>query len=285
MQPAQKVALITGADGGLGRATAVQLARRGVELLLASRDAKKGQQLAEDIANIHPGAKITSLALDLGNLSSVKRVANLVIEQVPRLDWLINNAGVFIPPLTFTDNGFESQFGINHLGHFALTVGLQEKLSQAHSCRVITVSSSVHRFAQINWQNLNAEKHYSRWHAYAVSKLANLLFTHALQTRLPGQSLAFAVHPGYVATAITRHLALGSLGNKIFGQSPDQAIAGILRACEDEDLAPASYIGPAGLIGLRGTAEILKPSRHTLNPELAEKLWQHSEQLTNFHWS
>lgn len=285
MKTTEKIALITGADGGLGKAIATQLAARGVELLLASRDAEKGQQLAMDIGKAYSSAKITSLQLDLGNLSSIQRFTNHIVEHVPRLDWLINNAGVFIPPLTFTDNGFESQFGINHLGHFALTVGLKSKLIQAHCCRVITLSSSAHRFARMDWHNLNAEKRYRRWQAYAMSKLSNLLFTHALQSRLPSHSLAVAVHPGYVATGITRHLTLGRLGNKLIGQAADQAINGILSGCVDENLAPASYIGPPGLIGLRGASQILKPSRQARDPQLAEKLWQRSEKLTNFHWS
>ncbi|NYV77932.1 oxidoreductase, partial [Streptomyces sp. UH6] len=199
-----RVAVVTGANGGLGLVTALELARRGAEVVLACRDVAKGREAADGIEAVVPAARVDVARLDLADLASVRAFA----EDLPygRLDLLVNNAGVMALPHRTTADGFETQFGVNHLGHFALTGLLLPRLLATPGARVVTVSSFLHALANIDARDLNAERGYHRWTAYARSKTANLLFTHELARRLAAAGAdvtAAAAHPGYSATNLT----------------------------------------------------------------------------------
>src|SRR5215475_173622 len=203
-----RLAVVTGANTGLGFETAQVLAARGASVVLAVRDTEKGKAAAARIAVTAPGADVTVQHLDLTSLDSIRAAAGELRAQHPAIDLLINNAGVMFPPKQTTGDGFELQFGTNHLGHFALTGLLLEQMLPVPGSRVVTVSSLAHRIqARINFDDLQSEHSYSRVAAYSQSKLANLMFTYELQRRLSGAgtTIAVAAHPGLASTELTRH--------------------------------------------------------------------------------
>ena len=203
-----RVAVVTGANTGLGFETARVLAARGASVVLAVRDIEKGKRAAARIAGTAPGANVMVQPLDLASLDSIRAAAGELRAQHPRIDLLINNAGVMFTPRQTTGDGFELQFGTNHLGHFALTGLLLEQMLPVPGSRVVTVSSLAHRIrARINFDDLQGERSYSRVAAYGQSKLANLMFTYELQRRLSGAgtTIAVAAHPGLAATELTRN--------------------------------------------------------------------------------
>ncbi|XP_060576274.1 retinol dehydrogenase 12-like [Ruditapes philippinarum] len=204
-----KTVLITGANTGIGKETARDLARRGARVLLACRDIVKAEKAAEDIRRSTGSDDVVIYNLDLASLTSVRQCAEQVINNEPRLDVLINNAGVMIMPYCKTEDGFEMQFGTNHLGHFLLTNLLLDLLKKSAPSRIINVSSSAHRMGHINFDDLNGEKSYSRVGAYAQSKAANILFTRELSKRLKGTGVtANSLHPGLINTELLRHAPL-----------------------------------------------------------------------------
>src|SRR6266481_8021433 len=203
-----RLAVVTGANTGLGFETARVLAARGASVVLAVRDTEKGKAAAARIAGTAPGATVMVQPLDLASLESVRAAAGELRARHPRIDLLINNAGVMFTPKQTTHDGFELQFGTNHLGHFALTGLLLEQMLPVPGSRVVTVSSLAHRLrARIHFDDLQGERSYNRVGAYGQSKLANLLFTYELQRRLSGAgtTIAVAAHPGLVATELTRN--------------------------------------------------------------------------------
>jgi NAD(P)-dependent dehydrogenase (short-subunit alcohol dehydrogenase family) len=269
--------IVTGANSGIGRAAAHQLAGAGARVTLAVRNTDKGQAAAAGM----PG-ETEVRALDLASLDSVREFA---AGWDGEIDLLINNAGVMIPPLSRTAEGFELQFGTNHLGHFALTNLLLEKLSG----RVVTVSSMAHRSGHIDFDDLNWErKPYSGWRAYGQSKLANLLFTSELQRRLNAAGstvLATAAHPGYAATNLQFHSGhrafdlLSSVGNRLLAQDENGGALPTLYAAL-EDIPGDSYAGPGGFMEQRGAAKLVGRSAAAKDPEVARRLWDVSEELT-----
>ncbi len=272
-----RTAIVTGASSGIGRATARALAAAGARVVLAVRDAGKGQAAA---AAMHGAPEVREL--DLASLDSVRAFA---AGWDGRIDLLINNAGVMVPPLTRTADGFELQFGTNHLGHFALTNLLLDQVTG----RVVTVSSSAHQFGRIDFSDLNWErKPYRSWRAYGQSKLANLLFTAELQRRLSAAGspvLATAAHPGYAATNLQSHsqrrllgFAMG-LGNRLIAQPADGGALPVLYAAV-AGIPGGSFAGPGGLLGLRGAPKLVGRSRTARDPGAARRLWQVSEELT-----
>lgn len=274
--PGQRV-IVTGANSGIGRATAQALAAAGAQVTLAVRDLDRGHAAAADI----PG-KTEVRRLDLASLASVREFAAAWDGQI---DLLINNAGVMIPPLSRTADGFELQFGTNHLGHFALTNLLLPKISG----RVITVSSSAHQFGRIDFDDINWERRrYRRWPAYAQSKLANLLFSSELQRRLDGAGravLSVAAHPGYAATNLQSHsgsgfwsLAMERFANPLFAQSESAGALPTLYAAF-ADIPGGSFVGPTGLT-MRGAPGVVPRSRRAQDGAAARRLWELSEQLT-----
>lgn len=282
MMADQPVALVTGANGALGRAIVEALLNMDYRVILGCRTQATANELSDALRQQYPSAQLDHAVLDLANLGSVAAGVELLKAREHRLDLLINNAAVLLPSLTRTVDGLESQFGINHLGHFALTVGLKDLLLSTTNSRVITLSSAAHRLGRMNFDDLNAERSFSGMRAYAQSKLANLLFTLSLQRRLGSHGLAQAVHPGYVASRLTRHIPLAALGNRFIAQTPQQAVQHVLMALDAND--PGGYFGPRAWFGLRGTTTRLTPAGHALDATSAERLWRQSEALTGLRW-
>jgi NAD(P)-dependent dehydrogenase (short-subunit alcohol dehydrogenase family) len=278
---AGQTVIVTGASSGIGLETARALAGHGARVILAVRDEAKGAAAA---STLPAPAEKEVRPLDLASLDSVRAFARDWAGQP--VDLLINNAGVMIPPLSRTADGFELQFGTNHLGHFALT----NLLLPAITGRVVTVSSGAHRSGHIDFDDLNWERRrYLRWRAYGQSKLANLLFTAELQRRLTeagSKVRSLAAHPGYAATNLQSHsgsrlmeFAMGNLGNRILAQD---AAAGALPTlyAATADLPGNTFVGPSGFAGLRGAPAPCPRSRAARDPETARRLWQVSETLT-----
>jgi NAD(P)-dependent dehydrogenase (short-subunit alcohol dehydrogenase family) len=272
-----RTVIITGANSGIGRAAAQALAGAGAHVVLAVRNAEKGQTAAATM----PG-ETEVRQLDLASLASVRDFATT---WEGHIDVLINNAGVMVPPLTRTADGFELQFGTNHLGHFALTNLLLEHITG----RVVTVSSTGHRVGSIDFDDLNWErKPYKRWRAYGQSKLANLLFTAELQRRLTvagSAVLATAAHPGYASTNLQFHSQrrswdlLNALGNRLFAQDENGGALPTLYAAL-ADIPGNSFAGPGGFMEQRGAPKLVGRSGAAKNEDVARHLWDVSEQLT-----
>jgi NAD(P)-dependent dehydrogenase (short-subunit alcohol dehydrogenase family) len=269
--------IVTGANSGIGRAAAHALAAKGARVVLAVRTVEKGREAAATM----PGAPEVR-RLDLASLDSVREFAAAWDGEI---DLLINNAGVMVPPLTRTAEGFELQFGTNHLGHFALTNLLLEQITG----RVVTVSSTGHRIGSIDFDDLNWErKRYKAWRAYGQSKLANLLFTAELQRRLTAAGspvLANAAHPGYASTNLQfkseRRLGdlVGVLGNRLFAQDADGGALPTLYAAV-ADVPGDSFAGPGGFMEQRGAPKLVGRSKAARDADVARRLWEVSEELT-----
>ncbi|MGW2651307.1 oxidoreductase [Streptomyces sp. NPDC001393] len=275
-----RTAVITGANSGLGLATAEALARSGAHVVFAVRDLARGGAAA---AKVSGSTEVRRL--DLADLDSVREFA---AGWDRPLDLLINNAGVMMLPEQRTKQGFEMQFGTNHLGHFALTNLLLPHVTD----RVVTVSSGLHRGGVIHFEDVNLRGRYTPSRAYAQSKLANLLFTLELQRRLTeaGSPVrALAAHPGYAATNLQSHHAnplmrgLMAVGNRVFAQS-DRAGALPTLYAASQDLPGASYVGPSGLGEMRGTPTLVGRSRAASDAQAARRLWTLSEELTGVEW-
>lgn len=282
----RRTAVITGANSGLGFETAAALAAKGARVVLAVRDLDKGHGAAKRILAATPGAKVDVQQLDLASLASIRTAAEQLRTDHGRIDLLINNAGVMYPPEQTTRDGFELQFGTNHLGHFALTGLLLERLLPVEGSRVVTVSSIGHRIrAAIHFDDLNWENGYSRVGAYGQSKLANLLFTYELQRRLAAAgrpTIAIAAHPGGANTDLGRHLPalLRAPFMRWFTQSAAMGALPTLRAATDPTVHGGQYYGPAGLGGIQGHPEIVSSSKRSRDTALQHRLWQVSEELT-----
>jgi NAD(P)-dependent dehydrogenase (short-subunit alcohol dehydrogenase family) len=290
-----RTAVVTGANSGIGFRTAVELARRGAEVTLAARDRERGATALGRLRAEVPDAAAALAALDLAGLDSVRAFAEAY--QPDGLDLLVNNAGVMAVPLRLTPDGFESQFGTNHLGHFALTGLLLPRLLARPGARVVTVTSSVHRRGSLDFGNLDAERGYRKWPAYAQSKLANLLFTFELQRRADaaGADLAaVAAHPGYATTNLqiagprlagSRVNEAGArLLNRVLGQSAAGGALPLLRAATDPAVRGGEVFGPGGFQQMRGAPVQVPVSRRARDRELAERLWTVSEEKTGVRY-
>jgi NAD(P)-dependent dehydrogenase (short-subunit alcohol dehydrogenase family) len=279
-------AIVTGAGSGLGTITARELARAGARVIMAVRDTAKGERAAAAIRADVPGAELTLRHLDLADLSSVRAFAS---EIEGPLDRLINNAGVMAPPRRLTADGFESQIGTNHLGHFALTGLLLEQLSAAPAPRVVTVSSGAHRIGTMRFDDLMWERGYNNWRAYGQSKLANLLFCFELARRAAqaGSPLrSLAAHPGYAATNLqfagpTRFYekAMMTVTNHLIAQSAEMGALPSLYAAV-ADVPSGSFIGPDGFMEQRGHPKVVTAAGRAYDEAAWARLWEMSEQLT-----
>jgi NAD(P)-dependent dehydrogenase (short-subunit alcohol dehydrogenase family) len=280
-----RLGVITGANTGLGLQTAQVLAARGASVVLAVRDIEKGKRAAARIAGTAPGANVMVEPLDLTSLESIRAAAAELRAKHPRIDLLINNAGVMLTPRQSTRDGFELQFGTNHLGHFALTGLLLEQMLPVPGSRVVTVSSLAHRVrARINFDDPQGERSYSRVRAYAQSKLANLMFTYELQRRLSGAgtTIAVAAHPGLADTELTRNspAIAAFLYARVLSQTAAIGALSVLRAATDPGVLGGQYYGPAGLFGARGYPTLAHSSRRSHDTAIQRRLWTVSEQLT-----
>ena len=284
-----RVAVVTGANSGIGLEAARELARRGASVVLACRNADKGGEAKRKIVDAVPSAAVAVEALDLGSLASVRAFAERFAASHERLDLLINNAGVMAPPRQVTSDGFELQFGTNHLGHFALTGLLIGMMDGRDDARVVIVSSGAHRTGRIAFDDLQGEQSYGRWRAYGQSKLANLLFMYELDRRLRARSSSIrtvAAHPGYAATNLQSAAAprldvmLMSVGNAIFAQSAAMGALPTLYAATVPDLAGGTYVGPSGMFEMRGHPQAVSASAAARDEAVAQRLWGVSAELT-----
>jgi len=278
-----RVAIVTGANTGIGFETAAALAAGNATVVLACRSGKKAEEAMRRIRQRTPETHLEYIELDLASLASVERFAESYRAAHDRLDLLINNAGVMIPPLGRTEDGFELQFGCNHLGHFALTGRLMDTLAATPGARVVNVSSMAHRYGVMDFDNLNAEKRYEKIPAYGQSKLANLLFTFELQRRLErigSGVLATAAHPGWTGTDLQRHSSVIAFLNHFFAQSPPMGALPTLRAATDPMAAGGDYYGPRGFYEMRGYPKKVETSPAARNELDAHRLWEVSEDLT-----
>jgi NAD(P)-dependent dehydrogenase (short-subunit alcohol dehydrogenase family) len=240
---------VTGANSGIGYEMARALARKEARVILSCRNKDKGEAAVRQIAQAYPEAKADLMQLDLSDLASVRRFADEFTSRYGRLDILINNAGIMRPPFGKTADGFELQFGTNHLGHFALTGLLLALIIRTPQARVITVSSGGERFGEIDFDNLNAEKGYDGGRAYGQSKLANLLFTYELQRRFEDagvDTIAAAAHPGWTVTNLQVHWRMLRVLNPFIGQKPEMGALPALYAATAPDVQGGDYYGPGG---------------------------------------
>src|SRR5882672_4662886 len=281
-----RLAVVTGANTGLGFETARVLAARGASVVLAVRDTEKGKAAAARIAGTAPGADVTVQPLDLASLDSIRAAAGELRARHPRIDVLINNAGVMFTPKQTTRDGFELQLGTNHLGHFALTGLLLEQMLPVPGSRVVTVSSLAHRLrARINFGDLQSQRSYRRVAAYGQSKLANLMFTYELARRLSGAAttttIAVAAHPGLASTELSRYTpAIVAFSYALVSQKAAMGALPVLRAATDPGVAGGQYYGPGGLLGARGYPELAHSSRRSRDTATQRRLWTVSEELT-----
>ncbi len=292
-----RVALVTGANSGLGFQAALALARAGAYVILAARDASRGEAALARVRASAPGAEVELMALDLADLSSVRGFADAFGERHDRLDLLLNNAGVMALPYRRTADGFEMQLGTNHLGHFALTGLLLPRLLAGSAPRVVTVSSVMHRIGRIRFDDLQGERRYRKWLAYGQSKLANLLFAFELQRRAEGAGTplrSLAAHPGYAATNLQvagprmessrSGERLNELANRVLAQPDSQGALSALYAATVRELPGGSYIGPDGPLEARGHPQRVGASAAAQDPATARRLWEVSEGLTGLHY-
>ncbi|MFI6480404.1 oxidoreductase [Nonomuraea sp. NPDC050663] len=277
-----KTAIVTGANSGLGYVSARELARKGARVIMAVRDERKGGAAKAEIERAITGADLDLRLMDLADLDSVRAFASGVDG---RIDILMNNAGVMMPPRTLTKQGFELQFGANHLAHFALTGLLLDRL--ADDGRVVTVSSDLHRRGRIDFDDPHGERRYSPIGHYAQSKFANVLFALELDRRLTvsgARIRSIVTHPGYTATNLQtsgpRGLLKwgGWLGNQLFAQSVDMGALSQVYAAVEPQAQGGQFIGPHR--GMRGYPAVARPVASAEDPESARRLWTLSEQLT-----
>lgn len=280
-----KTFFVTGANTGLGYEASKVLASKGARVLLGCRNAEKAADAITRIQADHPSADVVHVSLDLGDLASVEAAAK-VVRQEPRLDGLINNAGIMMPPYGLTKDGFEQQFGVNHLGHFALTGHLLPLLETTEGSRIVNTSSNGHKMGEMAWDDLKAETKYSATLRYGMTKLANLLFTLELSKRLADAEsgvLAVTVHPGGADTELGRHIGMAKFLQPLLRPFLNSALQGAwptLMGATWPDAQPNHYYGPNGIFELAGPAKIVKGNAKSQDPERARKLWEVSEELT-----
>lgn len=302
-----RTALVTGANSGLGLRASEALAAAGARVLMACRNSDRAAAAAKEVTAVATGAPPEVVTLDLADLDSVRAAASAVADRVDHLDVLLNNAGVMAIPLRRTAQGFELQFGTNHLGHFALTghllplllagagsSALRDRPGAGNDpARVVTVSSTAHRGGRIRWDDLNWERGYRKWSAYSQAKLANLLFAFELARRLEhsgARVVSVAAHPGYASTHLqavgpemTRNPLMAqamNIGNWLFAQSDRQGALPELYAATVPGVRNGDYFGPDGPFESRGSPTLVTARRAAYDLDAARRLWTRSEEMT-----
>lgn len=286
--------VITGANTGIGFEAARLLGRANARLVLGCRDPGRAESAAAKLRAEAPGARVELVALDLADLASIRQAAGSILERVPAIDVLINNAGVMALPRRTTRDGFEMQLGTNHLGHFALTGLLMPAIIAAPAARVVNVSSGLHKRGRVDFDDLQSERRYDKWKAYAQSKLCNLLFAYELERRFRAahtRAISLACHPGYAATELQSRgpsmegsKLLGlimSVGNSLLAQSAEAGAWPTVFAAVSPEARGMDYIGPMGLAHMRGRPGRDRSTRRSHSEADARRLWEISEQLTS----
>lgn len=279
-----KCFVVTGANTGLGFEATRVLAARGARVILACRDETKASEAMRRIRAATPNADLGFVPYDQGDLDSIRRAA-VLLSSHPRIDVLVNNAGVMVPPLQRTKQGFEMQFGVNHLGSFAFTALMLPKLAETRDARVVVTGSLAHTSGCIEWDDINADKGYKKWPRYGMSKLANLLFLFELDRRLRAMGspvMAVGCHPGFATTDLGRHMpGIGLLWLlfKPFSNTPAMGAWPTLQAATGE-VKPGEYYGPQGFREIKGPSGVAKRARQATDPKLARRLWDVSVQMS-----
>ena len=286
-----RVAIVTGSNTGIGYGAAAVLADKGAHVVLAVRNVDKGNDAKARITASSPNAVVTVQELDLTSLASIRKAADELRAAHPRIDLLINNAGVMYTDKASTKDGFELQFGTNHLGHFALTGQLLDNMLPVDGSRVVTISSVGHRIrARIHFEDLQLERNYDRVVSYGQSKLANLLFTYELARRLKLKGAptgALAAHPGAADTDLLRNMPGGTrqvsefFWTNFIAQNADMGALPTLRAAADPSAQSGQYYGPDGLGEQRGHPKVVKSSAQSHDEDVQRRLWSVSEELTD----
>ncbi|MDH5021474.1 oxidoreductase [Halobacterium rubrum] len=289
-----RTVVVTGANSGIGFEATKAFARAGAHVVMACRSTERGEDARDDVAAEYPGASLTVRELDLADLDSVTAFADWFRTEYDALHVLANNAGVMAIPRSETADGFETQFGVNHLGHFALTAELLGVLRRTSGeTRVVTQSSGAHETGEIDFEDLQHTDDYGKWSAYGQSKLANVLFTYELDRRLRAASASVtsvACHPGYAATNLQlrgpeaegsrlRLLAMKA-ANALVGQSAERGAWPLLYAATDPSVDGGEYVGPGGFLNMRGHPERQQSSERSRDEDTARRLWTVSEELT-----
>jgi NAD(P)-dependent dehydrogenase (short-subunit alcohol dehydrogenase family) len=286
-----RIALVTGANSGLGYITACELARHGATVVLGCRDEVRGREAVARIIAEVPKAELELRTLDMADLASIREFADGIQASYPALDLLVNNAGVMAIPRRETADGFEMQLGTNHLGHFALTGLLLPLMVTQPNARVVTVSSNAHKPGSINFDDIMHERSYRKWKVYSDSKLANLLFAFELQRRLSAIDsplISVAAHPGTAATNLVKPGSAGNrlkqtvmtVGVRVVGQSEAQGALPQLYAATSPEVRGGEYFGPNGIAENRGYPKRVDSNSASKDPETATRLWALSEDLT-----
>jgi NAD(P)-dependent dehydrogenase (short-subunit alcohol dehydrogenase family) len=293
--PAQtgKTFLVTGANSGLGYVTTRELARSGAHVIMAVRNEQKGHDALNAIKAELPQVSLELRRVDLGDLDSVRRLADGIASEGLPIDVLVNNAGIMMPPRSLSPQGHESQFAANHLGHFALTGLLFPIIAKGEDPRVVTVSSGLHKRGHIHFDDLTGEQKYSPVAYYAQSKYANVLFGLELDRRVRAAGLpvrSLLAHPGYAATNLQSTGPTGVLaflmrfGNSLFAQSMDMGALPQLYAATDPAARSGEFYGPDGRGEQKGYPKVVQPIASAKDPETARRLWKLSEEITGVEY-
>ena len=281
-----KTVVVTGANAGIGYATAVVLARKGASVVLGCRDAQKGEKALLRLRSEVKDCVASLVALDLASLESIRDCSVTLQRQLERIDVLVNNAGVMMPPLGRTADGFETQFGTNVLGHYALTGRLLPLLRAAPAARVVTLGSVAHWRGKIDFADLNAERTYDAWKAYAQSKLANIVYAYELQRRCSGRALtisSLAAHPGGTQSDLGRHRLLLRLLSPL-AQSVQMGALPSVRAAVDPQARGGEYYGPSGLLTFSGPPARQRSSAASQDETLGRELWRVCGEMTGIRY-
>lgn len=287
--------IITGATSGIGYETGVVLAERGANVILACRNVEKANEATKKIFALTQNKNVSVEKLDLSSLKSVRECAQIIQSKYNKIDVLINNAGVMVPPYQLTEDGFELQFGTNHLGHFLFTGLLLDKFLDNPESRIVTISSTAHMRGVINFDDLQSKREYKASIAYAQSKIANLLFTYELQRRFEkanAKTIAVAAHPGWSRTELAKHALTKSWVRVAFAilepmLSQDQRAGAhpMLRAATQQGVHGGEYYGPSGFMGSKGDAIKVTSNARSHEEATQQRLWQVSEELTGFKYA
>ncbi len=283
-----RIAIVTGSSSGIGYETARVLVNKNAEVIMAVRNLQKGKTALDKVKAGCQDADVKVMELDLASLESTRRFAEDYKKNFSRLDLLINNAGVMMPPYSKTADGFELQFGTNHLGHFALAGLLMDLIVNTENSRVVNVSSTSHKSGKIDFDDLDWEKRtYKKMQSYGDSKIANIYFTYELQRKLEragSNTIAVASHPGWTGTELQRHVGFIHFLNRFFSQGIDMGALPTLYAAIAPDVKGGDYYGPGGWLEMKGYPKKVESNKLSHDTEIARMLWKVSEKLTGIEY-